>query len=52
LNGALDVQQKLTEIRQITDRNARGVKETLAGSSGLLKTALQVGKVIDHLSTW
>jgi hypothetical protein len=50
LSGAQQVQEKLTEIRAITDRNARGVKKTLAGSSGLLENAVEVRNIVSELA--
>ena len=42
LNGLID-------IRQVTERNAQGVKETLRNATGLLERAESLNTIIDGL---
>jgi hypothetical protein len=39
---------QLREIRQITDRNAREVRETKGGASDLLRHAQELAGMVDH----
>jgi methyl-accepting chemotaxis protein len=50
LGGAQKIQDTLTDIRAITERNARGVKATLGRSEGLLQSVVEVKHIIVELS--
>ncbi|HEX8117254.1 MAG TPA: hypothetical protein VF521_08280, partial [Pyrinomonadaceae bacterium] len=46
LSSAEQVLGALTEIRQITERNARGVKATLSGTTSLIERAQQLAELV------
>jgi methyl-accepting chemotaxis protein len=50
LSGALRIQETLTRVRAITERNASGVTTTLSSSDGLLQSVQQVKQIITELS--
>jgi hypothetical protein len=49
LDSADRVRSAVTELRQITSRNADGVKETLTSTSGLAIRARELGEIMDSI---
>jgi methyl-accepting chemotaxis protein len=51
LESAEKIRGAVTELRQITNRNADGVKATLTTTSGLADRARQLGEIMDTIIT-
>jgi methyl-accepting chemotaxis protein len=51
LTGSATILATLTEIREITDRNAKGAQETLRGSAGLVDRAQSLNSIVDGAMT-
>jgi hypothetical protein len=49
LEAAERVRGAVGELRQITSRNAEGVKATLTSTSGLAKRARELGEIMDSM---
>jgi hypothetical protein len=49
LDAADRVRSAVTELRQITNRNADGVKATLTSTTGLADRARQLGEIMDGI---
>ena len=49
--AAVGLLNGLTEVRQVTERNAQGVKETLRSTGGLLERAESLNVIIDGLQS-
>jgi hypothetical protein len=47
LTSAEQVLGTLTDIRQVTERNAQGVKATLSGTTNLIERARQLAEVVN-----
>ncbi len=50
LDAAGRIRGGVNELRQITKRNADGVKETLTSTSGLVERARQLGEIMDSMA--
>jgi methyl-accepting chemotaxis protein len=51
LTSAKQVLGTLTDIRQITERNAQGVKATLSGTTNLIERAQQLAEIVNDSTT-
>ena len=49
LEAAEKVRGAVRELREVTNRNANGVKETLLSTSGLADRARQLGDIMDSM---
>ncbi|HEU4766221.1 MAG TPA: hypothetical protein VFS77_02575, partial [Pyrinomonadaceae bacterium] len=49
LDAAERIRKAVTELREITQRNAEGVKATLTNTSGLSDRARQLGEIMDTM---
>lgn len=49
LEAADRIRSGVIELREITDRNANGVKATLSSTSGLADRARQLGEIMDNM---
>jgi methyl-accepting chemotaxis protein len=49
LESAGRIREAVTELRDITTRNADGVRQTLTSTSGLADRARQLGEIMDSM---